>query len=208
MIGGGDFDLYCKVCGLPFRPIEEKEEETQWLNDTVLTCSGQTLLLKSLETSGQFEINQTNPSKKILNKLKANDCLEDDNKILPYALLEKHPRACFLCHSACENRKDAGKVKKDLKMVQIFQEQIFNDPEFLEKESLHYLLKKPGMKSPVQGSSKKSVVKELEKPVKESKKPLEKLTVKNLHDVCETLGIKKAKSKTSVIKDIKEFVCS
>lgn len=178
MIGGGDFDLYCKVCGLPFRPIENREDKTLWLNDALLNCSDEILSLKSLESSGSFEINDKTPSKKIMKKLLDNDCLWKDNTVSPYNLLEKHPRSCFLCHSACKYRNDAEKVKKDLNKVKKFQEQYFNDPEFLEKQALNYLLIRPATSTP--------------HPKKVS---IESLTVQRLHDVCDIIGIKKGKLK-------------
>lgn len=98
-------------------------------------------------------------------------------------ILEKFPQT-EICHRACLHRKDMKTVLSDLKKVKEYQSQFFEDEEFVKDTKLKYLMTKP-----------------------EEEKSIQALSIKELHDVCEKLGVKKGSSKAELIENIKKFVC-
>lgn len=210
----GNFDFYCKICGLPFRPIDGRETETNWLNNATLLGFGENIDLESRENSGNFYLKNT-ISTKLIKKFKTLEAIDEDNTISVFTILDKNKK-CSLCHKACEHRRDASKVKKDLSKMKSFHAQYFEDEEFLENDALLYLLEEPKQivtKTPTPPSSPEvKMVKKVKKVSKKKKdmkqKTIEDLSVKNLHEICDKLSIRKAKIKADIVGDIRDFICS
>jgi hypothetical protein len=193
----GDSDQYCTICGLPFRKIEDHEKTTTWLLNAHLKGFGETATLISKEDYGEFELKGKLPHL-LKQKLSETECLDND-KIFPFGLLEKY-KDCYLCH-----RNDMTKVKKDRAYLEEFQEQWFDDEGFLANQSLRYLLNEPKSTKPPKKETLPQKVKKSPKKSQNDKKPsIEKITIKNLHDICDKLGIEKRRL---IINDIKSFVC-
>lgn len=183
--------MFCDVCGLPFRPITGLESKTRWLNDAVMKAYGERVAMRSLEDYGHFVPRGPLPPM-TKNFLEENENIKKDGTIAVFELLDENRGA--LCHEACEHRKDAARAKRDLGKVKRYQGQFLNDEGFLENENLRYLLSKPG-KQPKAAKAPSAP------------KALERMTAKELNEVCEKLGTKRGKVKADTIKAIRDFVC-
>ena len=229
MLGGGGFDFYCTVCGLPFREIENARA-TSWLENAVLTFKHYAIKLHSQGDHGAFDVVDANTPIEILNMFKKHDAYSTDKKGVTtwyiFDVLEnQHGTACI--HEDCHHRQDAQKVANDLVRVQQYQEQYFNDEAFLSDAKLHYLLIKPSKASKASkdsGNAKASKASKAskDKTVKANKTvktlkpkeqkmdaivPFTKFTVKQLSDVCDILKVKKGSAKSNTIANIRTFVC-
>jgi len=230
MFRGGSFDLYCDICGLPFRPIDENERKTEWLNDAVLDVKldgvHERVFLRSKEDQGIF-IPKTSLPPKIKSYLVENNMYDRAHNEIEAHEIREHG---LLCHEACEHRKDKKKVQQDLQRIYQLQRTHFEDIEYIDDEGpLHYLMDKPTPKpsttKPKPTSLKPDTITKAKaaspKPTTTKAKPkktaaqrapptpsFDKLTVKDLHGICEKLQIKKSKVKSQIQDDIRRFVCN
>jgi len=220
---GGSFDSYCSVCGLPFRPIES-HISTEWLNDALLTYKNHSAKLHSKGDYGAFDVKGTLPADIASQFIGHNINKAKDGKveIYTYEFLEEHPDAALI-HEKCHHRNDAKFVATDIGHVRDFQEQFFNDDEFLKSTKYAWLLKEPKNTTPVKTvkvvktkkaaktvkpAATKAVKAKLVKEDVVAAVPFNKYTIKQLTELCDMLQIKKGKVKGDTIANIRAFVCS
>jgi hypothetical protein len=139
-------DLYCKVCGLPFKIIKIPEDNnngssTKWLLDATLRFKNHKgISVTATDNRGSFTIKHS--LKKIPSTLL--DSLNKKNLFRPDNSLKlKQSSMYHLIHKRCSKRYDKTSVKQLRKKVKVYHNKTFDTKYFLKNKSLRFLLKKP-----------------------------------------------------------------
>lgn len=178
-------DLYCEVCGLPFRPFHDTDhdQETAWLTRATFKHGTGQLDLRSLEHDGEFLVVHG----KIPAWLKKHVTKESGGAKVLYISQASHRRGSLL-HAACAKRTDTLVAKLANTMyVRPYQQRWFDVDGFLKDKKVRFLMAEPD------GAARRSI---------------EDMTMKELRSVCGVMQINaSANTKKGLIGNIREFVC-
>jgi len=226
---GGSFDSYCSICGMPFvnkvmyriRDDDDDDDDdafesvptTKWMKHVLFkvgnysipaTLAGKTehaSFSDGVKVSKKKYGKQVEEIMKQYPKLAPEIGFTSDSYDLSALILDDN---VTIIHPQCEHRADIEHVMAAQKWVRHYHHQFFSEvaSKFIKDKKVNWLLKEPS--KTVQKQTKTAQ----NKPKKQKQLSIiEALTKQDLTTIANVLQVKKGRTKSDLIKNIKEFVC-